>query len=118
MPNLEQEFRTEMMAGIEDAKREFGYTPTYFLRMVAEHGPVATCRILLAAPEAQEGFTRLWEWGRLDLTMEAQVCDPKYMLLFTADERAIARRRLRKLGYEAPRRPSSAAPTTADAKKE
>jgi hypothetical protein len=104
MTDLEQQFRADMMAGIDTAKREFGYVPTYFLRMVAEHGPIATCKILLAAPEVQEGFTKLWECKRLDLTMEALVCDPKYSALFTSKERATARRRLAKLGYDVRRR--------------
>jgi hypothetical protein len=70
---LEVQFRLEMMEGIETAKREFNYVPTYFLQMIAEYGPVTTCKRLLAAPEPQEGFTRLWGWNRLDLSMEAQV---------------------------------------------
>ncbi|MGO8672615.1 MAG: hypothetical protein ACLQVD_14770 [Capsulimonadaceae bacterium] len=100
---LEEQFRAEIEADIETQKREFNYVPIYFKRMIAEHGTVNACKKLLAAPEVQQGFTRLVEWDRLDLSMEHQVHKPKYNVLFTGEERSIARRRLKKVGYD-PRR--------------
>ena len=43
------------------------YRPTYFLRMVQQHGGDAAAEQLLKAPEAQSGMTNLWELGRLDI---------------------------------------------------
>jgi len=49
---------------------------------------------LLATDELQEGFTTLWECGRLDLTVEALVVSDEFSSLFTADEVRRARQRL------------------------
>jgi len=42
----------------------------------------------------------LWECGRLDLSMEALVIDPRFEELFSAEEREIARERLVAYGWE------------------
>jgi hypothetical protein len=47
-----------------------------------------------------EGFTALWERGRLDLTVEALVHDhAEYHSLFTPEEHDMARRRLEEYKY-------------------
>jgi len=68
--------------------------------MVAEKGGVATARSLLASTTPQEGFIRLWECGRLDLTVEALVLNPEYVSLFTGQDRQEARAQLEAYGYE------------------
>ena len=50
---------------------ELGYRPTYFLRMVNELGGVGAAKRLLGTDDLQAGLTRLWELGRLDLSVEA-----------------------------------------------
>jgi|GEM_PF-6993865 hypothetical protein len=35
----ESQFYAEIRQGTERLKREIGYNPTYFTRMVADHGP-------------------------------------------------------------------------------
>jgi hypothetical protein len=62
--------------------------------MVADHGAVEASHRLLTGVRASDGFTRLWEEGRLDLSVEFSVLLPKYHDLFTGDERTEARRRL------------------------
>jgi hypothetical protein len=79
--------------------RELDYKPTYFVRMVSEHGGVEAARRLLATDKPSDGFTTLWEAGRLDLSVEAHVLDPAYEPLFTDDERSVAQRRLEQYGY-------------------
>jgi hypothetical protein len=65
-----------MLRLYEDAK-DAGYNATYFLRMVSEHGGLETARRLLAAPSPAEGFSRLYEIGRVDLSVEALVLKPE-----------------------------------------
>jgi hypothetical protein len=47
-----------------------------------------------------EGFTRLWEEKRLDLSVEYFVLLPLYEPLYSAGERAEARRRLREHKFD------------------
>lgn len=67
--------------------------------MVAEHGGVGAVRRLLQAPDAQAGLTHLWEIGRLDISGEAAVLNPKYASLFTNTEKQEAKRRLKAMNY-------------------
>jgi hypothetical protein len=47
-----------------------------------------------------EGYTALWERGRLDLTVEAVIHDnPKWHTLFTQEDLEICTRRLRDYRY-------------------
>ena len=95
---LEDKFHNAMEA-IYHAATEHGYRATYFLRMVRENGGVAVAKRLLAAPEYQEGLTRLWEIGRLDISVEALVLQERWETLFSDDERREARERLKDFGY-------------------
>jgi hypothetical protein len=72
--------------------------PTYFLQMVVEHGGFETARRLLHARKVSDGFTTLWENGRLDLSVEAVVLQEPWSDLFTDEELTIAEKRLRDLG--------------------
>lgn len=79
---FENELRNKMLL----AKKECQYNPTYFNQMLAEIGGVATAKRLiekaLATGNPSDGFTTLLLKGRLDLTMEASVCNPVYKDLF------------------------------------
>ena len=57
-------------------------------------------RQLLRREGTTDGFQRLKEEGRLDLTMEAVVLNPEYAELFTDEERSVAVRRLAEAGYQ------------------
>lgn len=81
------------------SKTEAGYNATYFLQMLSEAGPTETPRRLIHSPRPSEGFTALWERGRLDLTVEAYVLQEPHLGLFTDDELERARRRLEEYGY-------------------
>ena len=80
--------------------KEFGYNAGYWKRMVADHGAVDASHRLLAGTRASDGFTRLWEEGRLDLSVEFSVLLLNYHDLFTDDERAEARRRLEQYEFD------------------
>ena len=101
MSKLEAAFEHEMETTYHEAAK-LGYRATYFLRMVREHGGVETAHRLLAASGSSEGLGRLWELGRLDISLEALVLKPEYASLFTNEERRIARERLAEMNYRAP----------------
>ena len=97
---LEEEFHSAMGDIYRRAREEAGYNATVFLRMVAEHGGLETARRLINAPTVSDGYTALWERGRLDLTVEAKMIErPLFHELFTRDELEICRRRLSEYGY-------------------
>ena len=77
-----------------------GYWASYFLRGVRNHGGLEYARQLLRREGTTEGFQRLTDEGRLDLTVEALVGKPEYAELFSADERRIAAHRLAQAGYQ------------------
>lgn len=81
---------------------EFGYSPTYFVRMLDEDGAVGAARRLLRDQQTSDGFTRLWGEGRLGLTVEAIVLRPEFFGLFSRTELATARARLTDLGWTPP----------------
>ncbi len=88
------------------------YHPVRFLRMIHEHGGVATATRLLKTPEPQEGLATLWELERLDISMEALVVQERWQPLFSDAERQAARDRLSAYGYDPScgnRRPSRGA---------
>lgn len=98
---LETEFHIEMINIYYTAKEACNYNATRFLQMVSETGGYKTAQKLLSSGEPGEGFTTLWECGRLDLTVEALVLIQKYRALFTEQEIEIARDRLESMGYSA-----------------
>lgn len=55
-----------MVAIYDRAKREANYSATRFVQMVASQGGLKTARQLLHADNVSDGFTSLWEAGRLD----------------------------------------------------
>lgn len=79
-----------------------GYWATYFLRGVRNHGGPDYAHQLLRKERTTEGFQRLKQEGRLDLTMEALVLRPEYTELFSHEERRIAADRLAEAGYQPP----------------
>lgn len=76
------------------AKQEAGYNATYFVGMLADLGPRETARRLVLSEKPSEGFTALWERGRLDLTVEAVVLQDRFRSLFADEELEAAERRL------------------------
>jgi len=79
---LELQFEEAIMSDVVECTR-LGYYPSDFVRMVNEHGGVETARRLIADDRVPDGFGRLWEMGRLDMTLEACIRDtPKFHELF------------------------------------
>ena len=66
-----------------------------------EHGGLETARILINSPKVSDGYTTLWELGRLDITVEALIHDnAKYQELFTKEELKTVRKRLADYQYK------------------
>jgi len=98
--DLESRFDAAMMDIYRRAKSEAGYHLTRYFQMLTEHRGLETARILLHAAAVSEGYTALWERGRLDLTVEALIHDhSEYHPLFTDEEHETARRRLVEYQY-------------------
>ncbi|WP_199733531.1 AAA domain-containing protein [Micromonospora sp. BL4] len=91
---LEAVFHAAMVKTYERARDEANYNAGLLLRMVTAKGGLATARQLLANPAVSDGFTALWERGRMDLTAEAVVLHPQFRSLFTAEELAVASSRV------------------------
>lgn len=83
------------------AKKECGYNASRFLQILGTKGGVAAAKQLINKPGGTDGFTTLWEHGRLDLSVEAHVLKLEYAELFTDEERRICRERLEQFGYMA-----------------
>jgi hypothetical protein len=90
----ERQFHAELVAGAERLKREIGYNPTRFMQLVGELGGPEAARHLLRGRDASDGFTTLWEHGRLEVSVEAFALLPWYRVLFGEDQLATAERRL------------------------
>ena len=97
---LENQFDTAMMNIYKKAKSEANYNATRFLHMLTEHRGLETAKLLLNSTTVSEGYIALWERGRLDLTVEALVLDPKWHKLFNEEEVEIAEKRLKEYEYE------------------
>jgi hypothetical protein len=97
--DVRTEFERAMKNVYLRAKSEANYTATYLVGMLSDYGGLGTAQRLLASAEVSTGFAALYERGRLDLTVEALVVQPKFVSLFTDEEVEIARQRLDQLGY-------------------
>ena len=101
MTILEKRFEQEMIDIYMTAKKECGYNASRFLQMLGAKGGLAAAKQLISKPGGTDGFTTLWEHGRLDLSVEAHVLKAEYAELFTDEERRMCRERLEQFGYMA-----------------
>lgn len=97
---LEDVLEREFQKAVSICIGQYGYRPSYFLQMLGNYGPVDTAIRLVTAPKFHEGFTKLWELRRLDLTVEAIILRNPYNQLFTEEVLEKARERLGNLGYK------------------
>ena len=97
--NIELRFHEEMLDTYRRAKVDCPYNANYFHQMVRGAGGLQAARTLLAGFKLSDGFTTLWQFGRLDLTVEALVLKSPWRDLFTDDVLAVAQKRLDDLGY-------------------
>jgi len=102
MPDaLEIEFHEAMLDIHRRAKEEAGYNASLFLQMVGNRGGLQAACTLINSKAPSDGYTRLWELGRLDLSVEAVVLQSsRFRSLFTEQELEICEKRLRDYGHE------------------
>jgi hypothetical protein len=95
--DLEREFQIAAVETVYLAVlKECRYDEKVFLKMIAESGARNAAKSLLAAHHVQSGLRGLRRLGRLDLTVEHLVIQPRWSDLFTNYEREAARERLKK----------------------
>lgn len=97
-PNEDIAF-TEFLLNKASEAEALGYRPTLFKQMLGSQGGIATVRQLLAKGKPSEGFKRLWELKRLDLTVEALVVETKWRPLIDPILVQQAERLLTQSGY-------------------
>jgi len=90
---LEKKLYDELIQNAKECKK-LGYNPMDFLEMLHQLGVLGTARKLINAPTVSSGYSKLFELGRLDLTLEAVMLKPDYSELLTADELKICENRL------------------------
>jgi hypothetical protein len=82
------------------ARAEAKYTASVFLGMLQRQGGLITAKQLINASKPSDGYTALYERGRLDLTVEAVVIENiEWHDLFSTEELARAKARLKQYGY-------------------
>mgnify|MGYP001823559594 CR=1 FL=1 len=97
--DLELKFHRRMLQIYEQARSECGYTARRFHTMVTNQGGFQAAKALLSSSTYSEGLTRLWEEGRLDISMEATVLKHPWRELFTDEDLNAARKKLIALGF-------------------
>ena len=72
--DLKNRFNQAMYDIYRKAKVEAKYNATRYLHMLDSHGGIETAHILINST-VSEGYSALWERGRLDLTVEALILE-------------------------------------------
>lgn len=86
MATLEKQFEEALIKKCEEGQKIDGYKATRFLQTLAKFGGVKTAKEIMRKNRLSDGFEKLQEAGRMDLTMEATIVEAKYGELFTDDE--------------------------------
>lgn len=101
MQDKAKKFNEAMFDIYRRAKSEAGYNAIIFLQMLHDRGGLATAKYLINATKPSDGYTNLYQRGRLDLTVEAMVIEnDRWHDLFTEEELAKAMRRLKEYHYK------------------
>jgi hypothetical protein len=99
---LEDLFHQAMIALYRQTGQETDYWPTLHLQMVTQHGGVEAAQLMVTSQQLPDGYSRLWELSRLDLSVEALILQPQWRPLFTDDGLQQATQRLAASGYHLP----------------
>jgi hypothetical protein len=95
----EEQFTAVMTNIYHEARYKCHYSANNFLQMVQSFGGIETARRLINANNLSYGLEKLWECGHLEISMEALMLQDRWRPLFNENELAIARKRLKSLGY-------------------
>ncbi|PHS24393.1 MAG: hypothetical protein COA85_08385 [Robiginitomaculum sp.] len=101
MSDLEAQFDQAMMEIYYRAKSECNYVPSIFFNMLNQYRGVVTAKRLINATNVSDGYTKLYDLKRLDLTVEAVVFEnTKWHELFSTEEIEKCRKRLADYRYK------------------
>lgn len=97
---LINKFNDEVLQAIEESKK-IGYVPTRFIQMLQQSGNNAHEVVQrLVIKNVSSGLERLWEKGRLELSMEAIMIKSEYQKLFPQEIIKICEKKLKQFGYK------------------
>jgi len=109
----DESFTAYLRRAAEQAKDDINYYPGFFHRMLNTEGGYRTAvRLLDSSKPVSEGFVKLWEAGRLDLSVEALVLKKPWSDYFTQPMLEAARQRLRDAGFRVEDQTAGAKPGT------
>jgi hypothetical protein len=92
-------FDQRIWDAIREARDKHGYNPTGFISMIGDYGVQEAVKRLVNSSKPSEGYTRLWELERLDLSVEAIILEEPWKTLYTDKEREKAKKRLVQYHY-------------------
>ena len=95
-------FENRINSAIKESISACNYKPTAFIHMISDLGTLKAVKKLINTPKVSDGYVRLFEKQRLDLTVEAIALENEWNELFTIQELNICRKRLHDFGYEIP----------------
>jgi hypothetical protein len=95
-----EEFTAYLLAAVRKAEA-LKYFPSRFKAMLAADGGFVTVKRILESGKPSDGFIRLLELDRLELTCEAIIVESKWRPYFDEDLLARAEKLLRQSGYVA-----------------
>ncbi|MCY4659913.1 MAG: hypothetical protein OXF93_08895 [Acidobacteria bacterium] len=97
---LTKQFERRCLELADDVESALGRGVPYFREMLAARGAVDAATQLVHRMPPSETFRTLKARAKLDLTVESVVLEPRWEALFSDDDRAVARARLRQHGLE------------------
>lgn len=90
---LRDEFKAEIQSAVRQCY-ELGYAPTRFEQMIENSHPVEVAKKFIISGEFQDGFKKLNNMGKAELTIESIMLQSKFSSLFSSQELEAARWRL------------------------
>lgn len=100
MKQIELELFNDMIKIFREIDIQYNYKEAGFFQMIQTDGAIRTAKEIINKADVTEGFIKLAEDNRLDLSLEAIVIKDKYKEVFTNEERKICLKRLKKYGYK------------------
>lgn len=98
---LKNKFNEEVFLAVEKMKKEENYIPTRFIQMLqqSENNAYEVVQRLVTK-EFSSGLEKLWEKGKLELSMEAIMIKPEYKSLFSPEIIKTCEKKLKQFGYK------------------
>jgi hypothetical protein len=102
-PKIERKFDLRMNNLPDEIKKVLSYRPSILISKLNEYGPQEETKRIINQAAETETFKNLRECGRLDLSVEAIILDPKWESLFYPTLRKKAKARLERNGFDVDR---------------